>query len=238
MIVFVTGNDTGAGKTVFATVWVRYLHRQGRRVVGLKPLASGGRADARLLWRAADRVLPLDQVNPWWFRPPLAPAAAARQAGVHLDISAVARHVHQIADQFDWVIVEGAGGLLSPLGPGFDNRDLLIALQAVPVVVVPNRLGAVNQSRLVAEALDRPGVPLPWWVFMNPPRLHPATRTHADLLAPYLPAERIHLFPWLGDFPGLLNRGLPRKAETILERLTRSLETQLGRPPDSGKKGR
>ncbi|GIX50426.1 MAG: hypothetical protein KatS3mg132_620 [Limisphaera sp.] len=238
MIVFVTGNDTGVGKTVLTAAWIRHLRALGKHAVGLKPLASGGRSDARLLWHAAGRTLSLDEVNPWWFRAPIAPAAAARRTGVDLNLSAVVGHVKRIAVRCDLVIVEGAGGLLSPLGPGFDNRDLLIALDAMPVVVVPNRLGAVNQARLVHEALSRPGIPPAHWVFMNPARLHPATRTHAELLAPYLPAEQTYLFPWLGDFPGVLNRSLPRKAETILERLTRSLETQLGRPPDSGKKGR
>lgn len=151
--IFVTGSDTDAGKTVCAAALTRELHRRGTSVAALKPLCSGGRGDARVLRAAAGGVLALEEVNPWHFRMPVAPLLAARGERRRITLPAVVVHARQIAKRFELVIVEGAGGLLSPLGEGFDSRDLVRALQAIPIVVCPNRLGAVNQARLTLAAL-------------------------------------------------------------------------------------
>lgn len=154
-LLFVTGSDTGAGKTVLAALLTRYLRERGVRVAGLKPICSGGRTDARALHLAAGRVLPLDTVNPWHFRSPLAPLLAARRENRRVRLREVVASIRRVIQEFDCVVIEGAGGLLSPLGEGFNSRDLLCALAATPLVVCPNRLGAVNQALLVLEALPR-----------------------------------------------------------------------------------
>src|SRR5438045_270925 len=123
-IIFVTGTDTGVGKTFFAVVLAHVLREKGVNVAALKPICSGGRDDARVLQKLAGAGLSLDEVNPWHFRAALAPVLAARKERKTLRLHEVVRHVRRIEKKFKTVIVEGAGGLLSPLGEGFDSRDL------------------------------------------------------------------------------------------------------------------
>jgi dethiobiotin synthetase len=197
LIVFVTGNDTGVGKTVFAATATRGLFEAGIRVAALKPVCSGGRTDARILRAAAGNVLPLDEVNPWHFRAPLAPLLAARMERKKLRLTQVVKHVRTVARCFDIVLVEGAGGLLSPLGEDFDSRDLITRLNARPVLVVPNELGAVNQVRLLVNALPRALASRTDVVLANPPRATLASRTNPDLLKQFVPAKRLDVMPWL-----------------------------------------
>lgn len=200
-ILFITGTDTGVGKTIFAAVAALLLHQRGLKVAALKPICSGGRADARLLHAAAGKVLALDEVNPWYFRAPLAPLLAARQEKQTVRRRAVAAHIQRIATRFDVTIVEGAGGLLSPLGEDFDSRDLLQALKATPIVVCPNQLGAVNQVRLVLGALPRSLASRARVVLVNPVRPDAASRTNPALLTEFVAAERLLVLPRLNRKP-------------------------------------
>src|SRR6266545_3823577 len=114
-ILFITGTDTGVGKTGFAVLVTRHLREGGFHVAALKPICSGGRADARLLRDAAGNVLSLDEVNPWHFRLPLSPLLAARKEKKRVRLHEVVAHIRRVAKRFDVIVVEGAGGLLSPL---------------------------------------------------------------------------------------------------------------------------
>src|SRR5262245_3040299 len=96
-ILFITGTDTGVGKSVYAARLTRLVRRQGKRVAALKPGGSGGRGDARLLHKAADGVLSLDEVNPWHFQAALSPLLAARQEKKKLRLAEVLRHVRSTA---------------------------------------------------------------------------------------------------------------------------------------------
>ena len=195
-ILFVTGTDTGVGKSVFAAQLTRQLRAQGRRVAALKPVCSGGRADARLLHKAAAGALSLDEVNPWHFRAALSPLLAARRERKKLRLADVLRQVRSVAGRFDVLVVEGAGGLLSPMGEDFDSRDLIVALRATPIIVAPNKLGAVGQVRLVLAALPpairrRAGV-----VLVNQQKPDTASRSNASLLREFVPARRIKIARW------------------------------------------
>jgi dethiobiotin synthetase len=200
-IIFVTGTDTGVGKTVFAALLTRCLCEQGVPVAGLKPICSGGRKDALRLRDAMGKGLTLESVNPWHFRAALSPLLAARMVGKRVELDLVVAHVRAIQKQFTTVVVEGAGGLLSPLGEGFDSRDLVTALRAKPVVVCPNRLGAVNQLLLTLEALPQTVANQAQIVLMNPPRMDAAARTNPKQLAEFVRDERIHALDWLGTNP-------------------------------------
>jgi dethiobiotin synthetase len=192
---FITGTDTGAGKTVFATMLTRFLRERGVRVAALKPLCSGGRDDAVALWAAAGKVLALDEVNPWHFRAPLAPLLAARRERKWVRLAEVVNHIRRVSKGFEVVVVEGAGGLLSPMGEAFASRELIVALKATPIIVSPNRLGAVNQIRLTLEALPaRAQV-----VFFDLPKPDRATRSNAALLGEFIEPQRIHRLPWLEE---------------------------------------
>jgi dethiobiotin synthetase len=200
-IYFITGTDTGVGKTVFAATAAILLRQHGRRVAALKPICSGGRADARLLHAAAGKVLPLAEVNPWHFRAALAPVLAARQEKKRVRLRAVASHIRRVGKRFEVVIVEGAGGLLSPLGENFDSRDLILALNATPIIVCPNKLGAVNQVRLVLEALPAGIARQARVVLVNPPKPDAASRTNLELLREFVEGDHLRVMPWLGK-PG------------------------------------
>jgi dethiobiotin synthetase len=196
-VFFITGTDTGAGKTVLATLLVRFLRRRGMVVAGLKPICSGGRDDAREMLAAGGDALALDEINPWYFRAAIAPLLAARAEKRKITRSRVVAHVRAIQKQFEAVVVEGAGGLLSPLGENFDSRDLVLALRATPIIVAQNRLGAINHVRLTLEALPEKFQRLARVVFMTPARPDSATRSNPKLLAEFFDSKRIFLLPRL-----------------------------------------
>ena len=196
-VIFVTGTDTGVGKTVFSAALCRQWRASGVAVAALKPLSSGNRDDAIALQRAQDHALTLDEINPWHFRAALAPLAAARRERRMVRLSQVVRRVRDVQQRFPIVIVEGAGGLLSPLGEDFDSRDLIQSLQAAAIVVCPNRLGAVNQVRLVLAALSAASARRAQIVLISPARSTSVQRENLKLLAEFLHPERIHPFPWI-----------------------------------------
>jgi len=200
-ILFITGTDTGIGKTVFAALATIYLRQHGFRVAALKPLCSGGRDDARVLHAAAGKVLSLDEVNPWHFRAPLAPVLAARKEKKAVRLPEVVARIRRVAKRFEVVVVEGAGGLLSPMGEGFDSRGLIAALDATPVIVAANRLGVVNQVRLVLEALPRASARRARIILVNPPHPNTASRTNLALLGEFVAPRRIRVMPWLPQSP-------------------------------------
>jgi len=196
---FITGTDTGVGKTVLTTLLVKFLRERGVHAAALKPICSGGRADARALHAAMDGALSLDEINPWHFRAPLAPLLAARRERKQVHLSEVLAHIRALQKRFDMLLVEGAGGLLSPLGENFDSRDLIAKLGAAPIVVAPNRLGAVNHILLTLAALPRGAAATTCVVLMSPPRRNAAALTNAGLLAEFFDARRIFTLPWLGE---------------------------------------
>ena len=196
---FITGTDTGAGKTVLTALLAQFLRARGVNAAALKPVCSGGRADARALRAAMDGALTLDEINPWHFRAPIAPLLAARRERRHVHLAEVMADIRALQKRFDSLLIEGAGGLLSPLGENFDSGDLIAALDATPLVVAPNRLGAVNHVLLTLEALPRSAAARARVVLMSPPKRDAAVVTNAGLLAEYFDAERIFTLPWLGE---------------------------------------
>jgi len=197
-ILFITGTDTGAGKTVLTALLARYLTGQKFRVAAFKPVCSGGRDDAEKIFAALGGALTLDEINPWHFRAAMAPARAAKLEKKPIALAQVLAHLRAARKNFDVTLVEGAGGLLSPIGADFDSRDLLLALRAAPVIVAPNILGVVNHLRLTLEALPKNHRARTKVVLMSPATPDTATKTNAGLLGEFFPAERIFTLPWLG----------------------------------------
>jgi hypothetical protein len=155
-ILFITGTDTGVGKTVLTALLGAYLRAQKIRVAALKPICSGGREDAEKICAALGGALTLEKINPWHFRAAIAPALAARLEKKSATRAQVLAHIRATRKNFDVMLLEGAGGLLSPLGAcngglrpspktsalterryneSFDSRDLILALRAAPVIV-------------------------------------------------------------------------------------------------------
>jgi len=197
-MLFITGTDTGVGKTALSVLLTRFLLERGVNVAALKPICSGGRGDARALQSAMNGGLALDDINPWHFRAPVAPVIAARREQKRVLLTDVVAHARKKQKRFEMVLIEGAGGLLSPLGENFDSRDMLVALRAAPIVVCPNRLGAVNQVRLTLEALPQRFRARTRVVLIAPPRSDLATHLNWKLLAEVFDARRIFTLPRLG----------------------------------------
>jgi len=217
--IFITGTDTGVGKTVLTALLARHLRERGVNVAALKPVGSGGRDDARALYTAMDGALTLDEINPWYFRAPIAPVLAARREHRRVRLADVLAHIRTMQKRFDMVLVEGAGGLLSPLGENFDSRDLLAALRATPLIVGPNRIGVVNQVLLTLGALPRVMAGRAQVVLMSPQRPDVSTRMNTGLLGEFSAARRIFELPWLGGRPQM-DRGL---ADSRMRRTLRAL---------------
>ena len=196
---FITGTNTGAGKTVLTALLVEFLHERGPAcgTAALKPVCSGARADARALRIAMNGTLTLDEINPWHFRASITPLLAARLERKSVILSQVLAHIRAMQKRFDVLFVEGAGGLLSPLGEDFDSRDLILALRAIPIVVAPNRLGVVNQVLLTLEALPKGLRPNARIVLISQPKPDTAAETNATLLTD-LTSAKIFSLPWMG----------------------------------------
>ena len=150
-IIFVTGTDTGAGKTVLTALLLAHLRGQGRDALGMKPFCSGDRGDARLLHSLQEGCLTLDEVNPFYFDKPLAPAAAPKRVPFQVALG----RIRALADRCGVLLIEGAGGLLAPLGDDYTARDLIAALKCKTMVVSRNRLGTINHTLLTVEALQQ-----------------------------------------------------------------------------------
>ena len=166
---FITGTDTEVGKTYVATLIVRELVAAGHRVGVYKPVASDCVSDGRqlvsedavALWEAAGRPLTLDAVCPQRFHAPLAPHLAARHEGREVDTERMRTGISAWTQECDIVIVEGAGGLMSPISDDEYFADIAYDLGYPIVIVAPNSIGVINQSlsALISAACFRDGIP-------------------------------------------------------------------------------
>ena len=163
--IFITGTDTGVGKTVVAAGLVQLAAGTGVRVVGLKPIASGANPtpgglrndDALALAAAASMLLPYELSNPFCFEPAIAPHIAAAEAGVTIPVASLVDWYGRATAGADLAIVEGAGGWRVPLHPEGFLSDLPEQLGLDVILVVGLRLGCLNHARLTAEAITHPG---------------------------------------------------------------------------------
>lgn len=170
--VFVTGTDTGIGKTHVSGVLLRALRASGRRVQGMKPVASGcdyehgqwRNVDALALMAAAQSIADYATVNPYALPLPTAPQIAARVAGIEITLPALDAAYRRLAAASDFVLVEGVGGWLAPLDEALDQSDLAHALQLPVVLVVGLRLGCINHARLSEQAILASGCRLLGWI--------------------------------------------------------------------------
>lgn len=169
---FVTGTDTGVGKTLVSAGLLHALARHHRRVVGMKPVAAGAvpwggdwaSEDAIALRAASTVAVPAVLDNPVLLPDPLSPHIAAARAGVQIDIAAIVRSYQALAAEADAVVVEGAGGFHVPLSDTTTGADLAQALALPVVLVVGLRLGCLNHALLTAEAVRARGLTLAGWV--------------------------------------------------------------------------
>ena len=146
--IFITGTDTGVGKTVVAAGLAGALKRQGVDVGVMKPVATGGREDTLFLMKAASFSDPIETVNPIFLEPPLAPSIAAEMSKVKIDLDKIWKAYAKLSSQHEFMIVEGIGGLLVPIKGNFLVVDLIKRLDLPIVVVSRPGLGTINHTLL------------------------------------------------------------------------------------------
>jgi len=222
-VLFVTGTNTSVGKTVVSSLLTRYLLGSGVTIRSVKPLCSGGRDDAVALRAAQDNVLSLDEINPWYFQSPLTPLLAARRRRIKVREKDVVQFLTEARKGCDVLLVEGAGGLLSPLGEGFCSRELIVAMKATPIVVCPNRLGAINLSRLVLESLPATARKRAQVALISRPHADASAKTNATMIREFAGGNAVHEIPWLGSIVNTSAVKLEGKLKRAIQRLAAEL---------------
>ena len=169
---FVTGTDTGVGKTLVTAALLRRLRESGLKVAGMKPVAAGSIAgpegsandDALLLQAESSERHPYAIVNPWLFEPPIAPHIAADEAGIAIDTARITAAFETLRAGADVVLAEGAGGFLVPLDASRSFAEIPKLLGMEVILVVGLRLGCLNHALLTVEAIAARGLALAGWV--------------------------------------------------------------------------
>jgi dethiobiotin synthetase len=200
--IFITGTDTGVGKTVVACALLRRWVAQGERAVGMKPVAAGiahGEAeneDVAALAAAGNVEAPPDARNPFAFVPAIAPHLAAAEAGVAIDLERIHASYDLLARVANRIVVEGAGGVLVPLDTRHDMLDVARILSLPVLLVVAVRLGCLNHALLSAHAIHARGLVLAGWVAnLVEPQL-PRLEDNLATLEARLPAARVATVAW------------------------------------------
>lgn len=172
-IFFVTGTDTGIGKTSFISAALGFLNQQGFETQAIKPIASGARfdngryfnEDAEILLDSMSFKLPYSQVNPWVFPSAIAPHLAAAEMQETLSADAIVNRIETLIDpRADYVFIEGAGGCMIPLNQKETLLDLMQQGGWPAIVVVGMKLGCLNHALLTVEQLQRSGIRMAGWV--------------------------------------------------------------------------
>ncbi|WP_127487811.1 dethiobiotin synthase [Paenibacillus ehimensis] len=224
---FVTGTDTGVGKTVITAAIAAALRGEGRNVGVWKPVQSGallgrGITDAERLLRGTGLAERPEQIAPFTFAPPLAPALAAEQAGAALTMAGLLAAGEPLSERYDALLIEGAGGAAVPLTSDALVADLIAELGVPALIVARCGLGTINHTLLTAALLRQRGIPVAG-VVMNEAdpatsRNDPSTAANAELIERYGGLRVLGRFPWLSG-------------EVTRERLVRAVEQHIDISP-------
>jgi dethiobiotin synthetase len=150
---FITGTDTGVGKTHIAARLLQLLRASGIRCAGMKPICCGDRRDAERLLAAGSEGLTIDEVNPVWLKTPAAPIVGTLMEKVTIDIEQILAAFHALQERVEHVIVEGTGGWLVPIRSDYFVSNLAAAMKQPVLVVVQNRLGCLNHAILTVRSV-------------------------------------------------------------------------------------
>lgn len=169
---FVTGTDTGVGKTLISAALVHVFAQRGLAAAGMKPVAAGCRTDhdvlmsedVAMLRAAANVPLPLNVLNPYAFAPALAPHIAAQHAGQRIELATIHEAFLQAGSATDVLVVEGVGGFCVPINETQSMADVAVMLGLPVVLVVGMRLGCLNHAQLTVEAILARRLKLAGWV--------------------------------------------------------------------------
>jgi len=184
---FVTGTDTGVGKTHTVLQLLKLLRANGHGCAGFKPICCGDRQDAERLLAASANGLTIEEINPLWLRTPAAPLTASQIEGVRINIDALTAAFRRVAARVEDVLVEGVGGWMVPILADYFVRDLAVDLALPVLVVARNRLGCLNHTLLTVNSVQAAGLRCAA-VVLNDPTTNGdiASTTNADILAKIL----------------------------------------------------
>lgn len=204
---FITGTDTGVGKTLVSVSFVKALVQHGLRVAVMKPIASGSEhtsvglrnADALALAEASNVVVPYGSINPYCFEPAISPHIAAEEAKIDVDLGLIKTRFEALASSADFVVVEGAGGWYAPISKTKSMADVPESLGIPALLVVGVRLGCLNHALLTKQAIEASGVELAGWVANSiDPKLERATQNLSSLER-MLGGGPLAVFPFVPD---------------------------------------
>lgn len=222
--VFVTGTDTGIGKTLVSCGLLRGFAAASLRSVGMKPVASGAihtleglrNDDALAIQRSASVPLPYEWVNPYAFEPPIAPHIAAAEAGVQIELSVLLDTYRRVCERGDAVVVEGVGGWQVPLAERLSLPELALALALPVVMVVGMRLGCLNHAFLTARAIRADGLRLAGWIANQVESEFPRADENLATLREGLPAPLLGTVPYMAvPENGLVDKYLVTVAQQL-----------------------
>jgi len=229
---FITGTDTGVGKTIITVALLRLLKTYGLNACGMKPVETGCvrkhekliPSDGRFIKTAANLEEPLDTISPCRFEHPLAPLAASCIAGTPVDLEKIKSTYARLSSRYDAVIVEGVGGLLVPVAEDYSVIDLAKDFGLPVIVVSGTRLGTLNHTMLTVTCARKAGLMVSG-IIMNeshPPENTPAEKTNEDILMKISPVPLFGLFPYLKKLDG---EAIEQAAEKYLD--TKALRRAL-----------
>ena len=212
--IFITGTDTGVGKTFFACRLAALLRDLGYRVGVMKPAETGcteqeGKIfppDAILLKEASGSKFPLDKICPYQLREPLAPSVAAERQGISINVERLMDIYDEISSSHDVTLIEGAGGLMVPLLPSYTYADFARVLKLPVIVIAANRLGMINHLLLTLEHARCKGLSVLGYV-LNQPASEPslAAETNREALSTLSAIRCAGEFPYLENFESASN---------------------------------
>ena len=169
---FITGTDTGVGKTWFTVAFMAALKERGLNVMGMKPIATGAEKikdrlineDAKLIMQNCSQKVSYNLINPFVFELPIAPHVAAKHEGVVIELDQITKNYHLLKSMCNVLVVEGVGGWRVPVTNEHSLTDLVSKLNLSVILVVGMRLGCINHAILTAEAINADGINLCGWV--------------------------------------------------------------------------
>ncbi|HWN65069.1 MAG TPA: dethiobiotin synthase [Candidatus Binatus sp.] len=169
MSLFITGTDTGVGKTHTAIQLLRLLRASGTRCAGMKPICCGDRRDAELLLAAGSEGLRIEEINPVWLKTPAAPLVGSLTEGVNIDIERILAAFRALQNRVEHVLVEGVGGWLVPIRRDYFMSDLAVEMALPVLVAAQNRLGCLNHTALTVRSIAAHRLPCVGVVLSGPP---------------------------------------------------------------------
>lgn len=202
---FVTGTDTEVGKTVASSALLQAANLAGYRSVGYKPVASGSEMtavglrnrDALALQAHSGVALSYDEVNPYVFAEPTSPHIVSAYRGIPIELARLSVGLRRLEQRADWLLVEGAGGWLTPLSAQYSFADWVQQEQLPVILVVGIKLGCINHALLTVLAIQQASLPLAGWIANN---VTVPGKWHAEYLATL---RRLLPMPLLGEIPHL-----------------------------------